>query len=81
MALKVSGSLQLVGDRQKPAVITDVPFGAVIQPFRQARPKDVSYPCHQSTNFSRMSGFVTVGCERCQRFHVLVRGLPRVHDG
>jgi hypothetical protein len=58
-ALPVSGD-QLVGmDGQGPAVITNAPFGAVTQPVRQARAKDVSYHGHWSAGFSGTNSFVT----------------------
>jgi hypothetical protein len=51
---------QLVGmDGQQPAVITNAPFGAVTQPVRQARAKDVSYHGHWSADFSGTNSFVT----------------------
>ena len=62
---EVSGALsmssdQLVGrDSQAPAVITNAPFGAVTQPVRQARSKDVSYHGHWSADFSGTNSFVT----------------------
>jgi hypothetical protein len=62
---EVSGALsmssdQLVGmDGQGPAVITNAPFGAVTQPVRQARAKDVSYHGHWSADFSDTNSFVT----------------------
>ena len=62
---EVSGALsmssdQLVGmDGQAPAVITNAPFGAVTQPVRQARSKDVSYHGHWSADFSGTNSFVT----------------------
>ena len=62
---EVSGALsmstdQLVGmDGQEPAVITNAPFGAVTQPVRQARSKDVSYNGHWSAEFSGTNSFVT----------------------
>jgi hypothetical protein len=62
---EVSGALsmssdQLVGmDGQEPAVIANPPFGAVAQPVRQARSKDVSYHGHWSADFSGTNSFVT----------------------
>ncbi|MGE5288279.1 MAG: DUF1326 domain-containing protein, partial [Micromonosporaceae bacterium] len=62
---EVSGALsmssdQLVGmDGQGPGVITNAPFGAVTQPVRQARSKDVSYHGHWSADFSGTNSFVT----------------------
>jgi hypothetical protein len=51
---------QIVGmDGQEPAVITNAPFGAVTQPVRQARAKDVSYHRHWSADFSGTNSFVT----------------------
>jgi hypothetical protein len=51
---------QLVGmDGEWPAVITNAPFGAVPQPVRQARAKDVSYHGHWSADFSGTNSFVT----------------------
>jgi hypothetical protein len=46
-------------DGQQPAVITNAPFGAVTQPLRQARAKDVSYHGHWSADFSGTNSFVT----------------------
>jgi hypothetical protein len=40
-------------------VITNAPFGAVTQPVRQARAKDVSYHGHWSADFSGTNSFVT----------------------
>jgi hypothetical protein len=58
-ALSMSSD-QLVGmDGQEPAVITNAPFGAVPQPIRQARAKDVSYHGHWSAEFSGTNSFVT----------------------
>ena len=58
-ALSMSSD-QLVGmDGQEPAVITNAPFGAVPQPVRQARAKDVSYHGHWSADFSGTNSFVT----------------------
>jgi hypothetical protein len=58
-ALSMSSD-QLVGmDGQEPAVITNAPFGAVPQPVRQARSKDVSYHGHWSADFSGTNSFVT----------------------
>jgi hypothetical protein len=58
-ALSMSSD-QLVGmDGQGPAVITNAPFGAVPQPVRQARAKDVSYHGHWSADFSGTNSFVT----------------------
>ena len=58
-ALSMSSD-QLVGmDGQEPAVITSAPFGAVTQPVRQARAKDVSYHGHWSADFSGTNSFVT----------------------
>ena len=52
--------LNAVGmDGQEPAVITNAPFGAVPQPVRQARAKDVSYHGHWSADFSGTNSFVT----------------------
>ena len=62
---EVSGVLsmsaeQIVGmDGREPAVITNVPFGAVPQPIRQGRAEQVSYHGHWSTNFSGTNSFVT----------------------
>ena len=62
---EVSGVLsmsseQIVGlDGQEPAVITNVPFGAVTQPIRQGTAEDVSYRGHWSTDFSGTNSFVT----------------------
>ena len=44
---------------EAPAVITNAPFGAVTQPVRQARAKDVSYHGHWSADFSGTNSFVT----------------------
>jgi len=53
-------SEQIVGlDGQEPAVITNVPFGAVTQPIRQGTAEDVSYRGHWSTDFSGTNSFVT----------------------
>ena len=46
-------------DGQDPGVITNAPFGAVAQPVRQARSKDVSYHDHWSADFSGTNSFVT----------------------
>jgi hypothetical protein len=62
---EVSGALsmssdQIVGmDGQEPAVITNPPFGAVTQPVRQAKSKDVSYNGHWNAEFSGTNSFVT----------------------
>jgi hypothetical protein len=40
-------------------VITNAPFGAVTQPVRQARAKDVSYHGHWGADFSGTNSFVT----------------------
>ena len=45
--------------RPRAAVITNAPFGAVTQPVRQARSKDVSYHGHWSADFSGTNSFVT----------------------
>jgi len=56
-------------------VITDARFGAVIQPFRQATPKEVFYDGRWNADFSRMSSFVTVfRCEGYLRVRCLVEG-------
>ena len=53
-------SEQIVGmDGQEPAVITNVPFGAVTQPVRQGRADQVSYHGHWSADFSGTNSFVT----------------------
>ena len=58
-ALSMSSD-QLTGmDGQQPAVIANAPFGAVTQPVRQARSKDVSYHGHWSADFSGTNSFVT----------------------
>jgi hypothetical protein len=58
-ALSMSSD-QLAGmDGQEPAVITNAPFGAVTQPVRQARAKEVSYHGHWSAEFSGTNSFVT----------------------
>ena len=46
-------------DGQEPAVVTNAPFGAVTQPVRQARAKDVSYHGHWGADFSGTNSFVT----------------------
>ena len=52
-------SEQIVGmDGQGPAVITNVPFGAVTQPIRQGRAEDVSYHGHWRADFSGTNSFV-----------------------
>jgi hypothetical protein len=51
---------QVVGmDGEGPAVITNVPFGVVQQPVRQATAKDSSYHGHWSADFSGTNSFVT----------------------
>jgi hypothetical protein len=58
-ALSMSSD-QLVGmDGQEPAVITNAPLSAVVQPMRQATAKDVSYHGHWSADFSGTNSFVT----------------------
>src|SRR5215472_3002457 len=58
-ALSMSSD-QLVGmDGQEPAVITNAPLGAVAQPVRQARAKDVSYHGYWSADFTGTNSFVT----------------------
>jgi hypothetical protein len=58
-ALSMS-SQQVVGmDGQGPAVISNVPFGVVTQPVRQATAKDVSHHGHWSAEFSGTNSFIT----------------------
>ena len=58
-ALSMSSD-QLTGmDGQDPAVITNAPFGAVTQPLRQGRSKDVSYHGHWNADFSGTNSFIT----------------------
>ena len=57
-ALSMSSD-QLVGmDGAGPAVITNVPFGAVTQSVRQATAKGVSYHGHWSADFTGTNSFV-----------------------
>jgi hypothetical protein len=46
-------------DGQEPAVIANAPFGAVTQPVRQGRSKDVSYDGHWNVSFSGTNSFIT----------------------
>jgi hypothetical protein len=56
--LSMSGD-QLVGmDGEGPAVIENVPFGAVTQPLRQARAKAASYHGHWNAEFDGTNSFV-----------------------
>jgi hypothetical protein len=65
MRAEIAGTIsmsseQLVGmDGQQPSVITNPPFGAVTQPVKQARAKDVSYQGHWSADFTGTNSFVT----------------------
>ena len=62
---EVTGALSMSSDQvagmdsREPAVIANAPFGAVTQPVRQARSKDVSYHGHWSADFSGTNSFVT----------------------
>jgi hypothetical protein len=62
---EVAGALSMSSDQvtgmdgQEPAVIANAPFGAVAQPLRQARSKDVNYYGHWSADFSGTNSFVT----------------------
>ena len=62
---EVAGALSMSSDQiagmdgQEPSVITNPPFGAVTQPVRQARSRDVSYHGHWSADFSGTNSFVT----------------------
>jgi hypothetical protein len=67
-ALSMSSD-QLVGmDGQEPAVITNAPLGAITQPVRQARSKDVSYHGHWSADFPGTNSFVTFPIRRLTGF-------------
>jgi hypothetical protein len=57
-ALSMSNDL-IVGRDGQAGVITNAPLGAVPQPLRQARAKDVSYHGHWSADFSGTNSFVT----------------------
>jgi hypothetical protein len=57
-ALSMSSDL-IVGRDGQAGVITNAPLGAVPQPLRQARAKDVSYHGHWSADFSGTNSFVT----------------------
>jgi hypothetical protein len=71
---KVQPEFAAGGQLQEP-VITDVPFGAAIKPFRQATPKEVVYHGHWNADFSRMSSFVTdFRCEGYPGVRFLVEG-------
>jgi len=62
---EVAGALSMSGDQvtgmdgQEPAVIANAPFGAVTQPVRQGRSKDVSYEGHWNVSFSGTNSFIT----------------------
>ena len=40
-------------------MIANAPFGAVTQPVRQGRSRDVSYRGHWTVNFSGTNSFIT----------------------
>ena len=53
-------SEQVVGmDGREPAVLSNVPFGAVTQPVRQGRASEVRYDGHWSVSFSGTNSFIT----------------------
>jgi hypothetical protein len=58
-ALSMSSDLVVGMDGREPAVITNAPFGAVAQPVRQARARDVRYAGHWSADFAATNSFVT----------------------
>jgi hypothetical protein len=57
--LSMSGDQLVGGDGEGPGVLSNLPFGAVTQPVRQATSKDVSYHGHWDVEFSGTNSFVT----------------------
>jgi len=62
---EVAGTLSMSSDQvtgmdgEGPAVIANMPFGAVTQPVRQGTAKDVRYQGHWSADFSGTNSFIT----------------------
>jgi hypothetical protein len=61
---EVAGAVSMSSDQMAgmdggPAVISNLPFGAVTQPVRQGTSKDVSYHGHWSADFSGTNSFIT----------------------